>query len=174
MSTPHISWQFFQVKNLEFAIFKIFLIATWNSRSEYYVFLVYQMDAPHFRIADAFVGEFSRMYCHRVCFRDYWELSNDTLEFLKSLCDKLWHRRYWPKKPMRSRIHTKCRNALRISKIFFACCNASYGISLRIYCLLIFIMRKRFRLLRNVSVQQRKLIRGCCSERVLFWVCQLT
>ena len=24
------------------------------------------------------------------------------------------------------------------------------------------------------SVQQRKLIRGCCSERALFWVCPLT
>jgi hypothetical protein len=141
----------FSSENLEFAIFKIFLIATWNSRSEYYVFLVYQMDAPHFRIAVAFVDEFSRMRWQSSCLRDYWEFSKDILEFLKSLCGTLRHRRYWPKKPMRSWIHAKCRNAFRIAAIFFVCGRASYRISLRIYCLLIFIIRKRFRLLRNVS-----------------------
>ena len=47
----------------------------------------------------------------------------------------------------------------------FVCCSASYGISMRIYCLLIFIMRKRFRVLRNVSRSTPKFIRGCCSER---------
>jgi hypothetical protein len=63
----------FSSKNLEFAIFKIFLIATWNSHSEYYVFLVYQMGAPLFRIAATFVDEFSRLHWHRGYLRDYWE-----------------------------------------------------------------------------------------------------
>jgi hypothetical protein len=63
----------FSSKNLEFAIFKIFLIATWNSHGECYVFLVYQMGAPLFRIAATFVDEFSRLHWYRGYLRDYWE-----------------------------------------------------------------------------------------------------
>jgi hypothetical protein len=55
--------------------------------------------------------------------------------------------------------------------IFCVCVAVRAMVPMRIYCLLIFIMRKRFDCCETAVVQQRKFIPGCCIERALFCVC---